>query len=224
MVEVEYPVIIYWYQGDSDTSLEITVRNATESYTVSGYELVADLFGGSTKSGEDFRLPIPLAIYNNLSYDEWVFVYEHSLNLLAFSVETVKYSWYQSGPFRAIVQIVGIVLTVWAIVTGNLTLAQIVTRIIIAVAVSYVIQQIAVAIGGELGMLFAFVAAVVVSYYAPGMNTEATWMTWLKSASAGLNSMNQVIQHEAATIMAKGEAYMNEMKAKMEDLEKKMVE
>jgi hypothetical protein len=142
--------------------------------------------------------------------------------MLAFTVQTVHYEWYQSGPFRAVIQIVGIVLVVISIVTGNEELVDVIIDAVEITAVAYAIQQVAIAIGGDAGALFAFVAMVVVSYYAPGVSNDSTWSTWLKSASAGLNSMNQVVQHEAALIAAQDEAYMKEMKAKMDDLEEKM--
>lgn len=226
-VEVETPVLVYWKQINSTQVKEIFILSTSVDFVISGYRMVASGFGtsdyvlGLSKNPEDFRLPIPLDVLNELDYKEWVDVYEDSLNLLAFSVETVSYEWYQSGPFRAIVQIVGIVLTVFAIATGQITWAQFVIRALIAIAVMYVIQQVAIAIGGELGMLFAFVAAVIATYYLPGFNTSS-WTSWLQAANSGLNTMNQVVQHEMDKIIAQGEAYMAEMNAKMKDLEEKM--
>jgi hypothetical protein len=224
MEKTKISVMIWWYQLNSSESIEIAVSQLTETYTISGYTIISTLFDStdnSTKNKEDFRIPIPLNIYNTIKYDEWVEVYEESLNMLAFTVQTVHYEWYQSGPFRAIIQIVGIVLVVISIVSGNVEFTDAIIDAVEITAVAYAIQQVAIAIGGDLGAVFAFVAAVVAVYYAHGTD-EFTWTTWLKSASAGLNSMNQVIQHEAALIATQDEAYIKEMKAKMDDLEEKM--
>lgn len=214
---IEPSVMTLRYQGSATQYRIITVTDFVQTYVISGISTVTSF----DSNDGTCRLLIPLAIYNRLKYEDWVHIYERSLCFMAFAVQVVEVQWYETGAFSSLLKIAAIALAIFSVVSGNLSFTQVLINFALTVGAMYVIQAIAIAIGGELGMVFAFVAAVIAMYYGGGLDTTS-WSSWLQAASSGLNTMNQVVQHEVGKVIAQGEAYMADMKAKMKDLEEKM--
>ena len=99
------------YQATETQYLELLVENFLLTYQISGQNLSATFANGD----DDLRLILPMDLFNNLRYREWVEIYESSLSMLSYSTQEVYMAWYESSAFSIIMKIVAVVMTVIAI-------------------------------------------------------------------------------------------------------------
>lgn len=193
------------YQGSATEYQEIVVSNFNGRYAISGQVLNAAF------NSPDNRIVIPLDIFNSLRYRYWVDIYENSLCMLGYAVETIEVKWYETAAFSFILQIVGFVL---ALPSGgtSLTLVEIAKAVLINVLITQVVMILAEAIGGELGALVAAAVAIYLSIEFGGLKDTSGQELWLKAADKGLSTITQAIAAET-------EEKMNEFNTQLDDLD-----
>ena len=99
------------FQGDANEYQQLVISGFSQNYTISGHSFTAYL----DSTGGYCRLAIPLDLLNSLPYKKFVWIYERSLCMLAYSMEVVEVKWYETGAFGTLLKIVGVVLLVWGV-------------------------------------------------------------------------------------------------------------
>lgn len=210
-------VLTLWYQGSSTTYKKLTVSGFNLKYTVSGQWVSVSL--GQTNGSA--RLVIPLNLLNDLTFGEWVDVYENSLCFLAYSEKVVRVQWYETPMFGFVLKVVAIVLMV---LPGGQGFGSALMKIAITVAVLWVAQQIAIMIGGPLGTAIGTAIAIYATYTMGYYDANAVGGTWLQAANTGLSVVNQTIQHEMDQMVAGYNAWMERMKDQYSEIADRLKE
>ena len=96
------------FQGDTNEYQQLVISGFSQDYTISGHAFTAYL----DSTGGYCRLAIPLNLLNSLPYKKFVWIYERSLCMLAYSLQVVEVKWYETGAFGTLLKIVGVVLLV----------------------------------------------------------------------------------------------------------------
>ena len=217
--EGEDSLIVLRYQISADTFKELIITNFSQITTLSGASFTSYL----DSSDGYTRLLIPLDILNSLTFYTWAKVYEQSLCILAFSTETVEVKWYETGAFGTLLKIAAIVITIVSLGTAtslSAALWTMATVMAISMAASYIAQEI----GGTFGMIVGAIAAVAAMYAAGFYDPNSTAMFWLQSANTALSVVNQSLAHEMENVINAGEAALEALKEKQEDLQEKIEE
>lgn len=230
------------WQASATEYQQIVVSNYEQTYTISGNPLTAYL----DSTGGYGRIIIPLDILNALTYKEFVYIYERSLCMLAFSIEVVEVKWYETGAFGTLLKIVAVVVTIMSLgslgaaamavvnyvgATMALTFMQVmtlvvITNILVAVAVGMAIGFIADNIGGgSAGAIVGAIAAIYAQQYAiNGASTSFTSSQWMSMANNALSSYNQHIEHKMQELTTSSQAILEELQNNISELEDKMSE
>lgn len=203
-------------QQDINEYKEIVVRDFSMLYTISGHQITTylDSTGGYT------RLLLPLDLLNSLPYKEFVWIYERSLCMLAFSVEVVEIEWYETAAFGTLLKIVVIVVAViLAIPSGGQSIqwGAVLMSAIGSMAIMYAASLIAKAIGGTLGAVIGAIVAVVAMVYFGYVDAGSSEM-WLMIANESIGVLEQSIQHKMEELASDMEAFYTEMKEKIDEL------
>lgn len=201
-------------QVDSNEYKEITVTDFIQEYTISGQVITSYL----DSTGGYCRIVIPLDVLNALKYRDFEHVYERSLCLLSFSTETVYVEWYETAAFGTLLKVIAIALLVWSFGTST-DLSAWLWSMASSMAIMFVASEIGKMIGGTLGAIVGAIIAVVGMSINPYIVMNSTEI-WLMSAQQTLGVVNQHIQHEMAKLLVESDAYFENMKNKMEELEK----
>lgn len=149
-----------------------------------------------------FLIPINRNLTADMDFRDKYRLYYRSLNFIFLSETTVETEWYESGPFKALITVVGIVLIVltyqyellpyltaaWA--AGYAAFALAVSYLIVVqIALKYAFKLIVKEIGIEAAMVLAIVALTV------GLSNEGvgqdSWAGTLVQASSGLITTSQ---------------------------------
>lgn len=99
------------FQGDTNEYQQLVISGFSQDYTISGHAFTAYL----DSTGGYCRLAIPLNLLNSLPYKKFVWIYERSLCMLAYSMQVVEVKWYETAAFGTLLKIVGVVLLVWGV-------------------------------------------------------------------------------------------------------------
>ena len=182
------------YQGSTTEYQELYITNFVQNYTISGQQMTAYLDSGS----QYCSLLLPLDLLNSLRYREFVEVYEKSLAMLAFSTETVRVKWYETGAFGMLLKIVAVVIVVLSAgsagflaiqllnyfgATMALTYMQAMALILVGnfvtgLVISMAVNEIAESVGGALGAVLAAGVMILFSYQTgmyDGMGISEVW-------------------------------------------------
>lgn len=201
------------YQNDLDNYTTIVISNFVLYYVVSGYEVTAYLDSGNGYC----RLLIPLELLNNMKYKEFVWIYERSLCLLAFSVDVVKIKWYETAGFGTLLKIAAITMIVFSLGTAS-SLSSALLSIAASTAVAIGASLLAKAIGGPLGAIVGAAAFVLGMVYAPGVPSMGSTDIWLMSATQAISAMNSVTAMKMDELKVDYEAFVRDMKEKIDYL------
>jgi dsDNA-binding SOS-regulon protein len=112
-----------------DYSVIVTISGQTNSYDLS---TVPDKDNGDSYSN---RFIIPLNYLQGLRYKDFTIVHEESLVMIAYSVQTVKVAWYQTGLFKILTTVVAIAFQVFS----GVPVITAVSNLLIATATSMLI-------------------------------------------------------------------------------------
>ena len=99
------------FQGDANEYQQLVISGFEQNYTISGHAFTAYL----DSTGGYCRIAIPLTLLNSLPYKKFVWIYERSLCMLAYSMQVVEVKWYETAAFGTLLKIVGVVLLVWGV-------------------------------------------------------------------------------------------------------------
>ena len=204
-------VPMHWYRRQiSDTVFEeVRVYNLKMTYWVfENYTTVGD------ENDDILLIPLNQAITKHYSIPDREVLYARSLHYVFNSRVVTKVKWYQRGIFKTIMIIASIVITVvsygqtWqamaaAIAAGTVTIAAVLTAIVIGV-LKYAVTMVAIklfvkVVGPEFAFLAAIIAAVTGMYKAieAGSLQGAPWAKELLSVSTGLSKgVNAAIQDD----------------------------
>lgn len=199
------------FQGSSTQYQEIVITNYVHRYVISGRSNSVDF------EDEDTRIIIPLDIMNSLNYKDWVQVYERSLSMIGYAVETVEVKWYETAAFGFLLQIVAIVWTVLTLgADGGSVLA-----FVQALAINFVVYQavlyLAQAIGGDLGAIIASAIMVYMAFQSGDASGLTGSELWLSSAASGLATLSQALSVEM-------EKELQDMQDEMRDIDRELNE
>lgn len=144
---------------------EIRVFNLESSYYFNGGQV-----SSGEKDDDALLIPIDLDIARGYTLTDQEKLYAMSLNLVANALVTVKLSWYQTLWFKGLLMFVGIFLMAWdggftsslaaAIAAGVGAFIQfIVITALVAWGVSYAFKLLVEAVGVDLALILAIIAA-----------------------------------------------------------------
>ncbi len=234
------------WQASPTEYQQITVSNYEQTYTVSGNPLTAYL-----DSTEGYgRIIIPLDILNNLRYREFVYIYERSLCMLAFSLEVVEVKWYETAAFGTLLKIVAIVLIIMSFGASSplsatliglaataaaalgtvltLTMYYLVLYVgtaIVMYAISEVLGMIAEKIGGVTGVIVAAAVAAYVGYKTGTIKFDfGTAGTWFQFAETGLSTYRQYINDQTEQILSDAQVMYDNMSEDINYFKDKLAE
>lgn len=200
-------------QVDTNEYRQLVISDFSQTYTLSGESITTylDSTGGYT------RIIIPLDLFNKMKYKDFVYIYERSLCLLAYSMEAVVVEWYETAAFGTLLKIAAVVIF---IASGGLASGVSAAMIGMATAAAIMIaaSYIAKAIGGTFGAIVGAVIALVGMYYNPFGAGMTEGQLWLSMADQAIGVVNQVTAMKMEELMADSEAFIAEMKSKMEEL------
>lgn len=202
------------YQATPTQYRQIIVTNFLLTYQISGQQIEVTF-----ASPSDLRLVLPLNVFNNLKYRDWVDVYEQSLCMLAYSYEEVRLKWYESPAFAIIMKIVAVVVTILTWYIGGASVGAAIWALAVGVGLSYAIELIVdvmidMGFSPELAYAVGAVLAIVATMYNPNAGTEV----WLNIAVIATNSVNQLYAYKTEQIKLADEENLNEHLERMEHL------
>lgn len=211
-------VLTLRYQGNENEYKELTITNFEQNYVVSGHDFTAYL----DSTGGMCRIFIPLDLLNSLPYKKFVWVYERSLCMLAYSMEVVRVKWYETSAFGSLLKIVGAVLTVWTMGAASGIYAMVVALakvVIVGLVVSYIAQQI----GGVTGAILGAIAGMLIAGgFTFDISSLMSTEVWLKFANEFINTLSQMQQHELDSYVSKSQDEISELSKQVEDLQSKI--
>jgi hypothetical protein len=220
--------------GDNSRVLEATritiYKQITSSeYRVFEYEmgrLEYEVDGHTAKINHDkadgtFRFFALKDIIDDLSYKEYVAVYDMSLCGMAYCHQRVKLKWYQRAGFRLFLQIAMIVVSVVITVgTGGAgasvgaALTNVAMNLAIAMAITYVAQRLASSIGGDLGVAIATIAAVAAFVYTGQIDPSLSTQMFLKTSDMYIKLKSQELADEATDLQEDYNRFKREIDVK----------
>lgn len=172
---------------------EITVNQLQMLYRVlDGYYSTAD------ETDDILLIPLDRSITQDYSITDREELYSRSLHYVFNSAQVTEIAWYQTGFFQLVMLVVAIVIAVktgqfehiGAALAGSTAAAMtLLTNLLIGLAISYGMKLFVKAVGGELGMLLAVVAAAMAMYkgFEFGSLKGAPWADELLFLSNGLS-------------------------------------
>jgi hypothetical protein len=193
-------VIQYQKQLTPNSIGVITLTNYSLEYLLDNHTInKVPIFGHV----EDFRFVATRDIFDGITFNEFVMLYETSLCGFAYTVRSTYVKWYQTSAFSMFVQFVLVVITVATAgaATPATSTASALLSVAESVAMSYAVslagQYIAKEIGGTFGALIATVAVVTAMYYGGSFDDGmASADLWFKSAETFLQMENVIIAEE----------------------------
>lgn len=158
--------------GDSSPTLVLKVQRSRTEYevvTITNYEGHIDIDGKhfhsySNNSEKISRLLMPLDVFNDLKFKEFVYVHQDSYVLIAFASETVKLKWYQHPLVSFIFSILlSIIFNLILPGAGQIT-AELIKNVIIDAAISYAISYGISFILGSLSENLKFILQIAIAF------------------------------------------------------------
>jgi hypothetical protein len=203
----------YRRQVTAGLYVEITVAQLQMLYyVISGYTVTAD------ETDDILMIPLDQSITESYTLTEREELYARALYYVfnSVSVQTYHVSWYQTGLFQAVIFVVAVVIAVktgqfkliGAALAGDaLAAVALLKSIVILVAFQEGMKLFVKAVGGDVAMTLAVIAAVVAVYkgYAAGSIKAAPWAKELLFVANGLSK--QVASYYAEEIQNLMEDY-----------------
>jgi hypothetical protein len=214
-------VLTLKYQGDANEYQEIVITNFQQDYVISGNAFTAYL----SSTGGLCRLVIPLDLINRLPYKKFVWIYERSLCMLAYSMEVVEVKWYETGAFGTLLKIVGVVLSVFTFGAAS-SLYTVVVAALNMVVIGAVVSLIAEQIGGVAGALLGVIVGTLLAggFSSFDLTSLTNTEVWLKTANQFLSTMSQIQQMELEEFITTSQEELNSLSEKIEDINNLMRE
>ena len=230
-----YPVRVYTYRSQISARYyqEVEVRGLATEYHISGnYTTLGD-------DADDILLvPVDRSISQIHTMGDREELYSRALHFVFNSMVVVKVKWYQSGFFKFLLTAVMLVIAAYtfgATALGQSLLAYsigmttfqavvltAITGLFSAIAAYYAVQVFVKAVGPEIALLLAVVAALAGMYLAfnTGSIAGAPWAQDLLKLSNGLSSQTgNAIQDELTNLIEVQSEFSKQMEAQMKLLE-----
>lgn len=230
-----YPVRVYTYRSQISARYyqEVEVRGLATEYHISGnYTTLGD-------DADDILLvPVDRSISQSYTMGDREELYSRALHFVFNSMVVVKVKWYQSGFFKFLLTAVMLVIAAYtfgATALGQSLLAYsigmttfqavvltAITGLFSAIAAYYAVQVFVKAVGPEIALLIAVVAAIAGMYLAfnTGSIASAPWAQDLLKLSNGLSSQaGNAIQDELTNLIEVQSEFSKQMEAQMKLLE-----
>lgn len=222
----------YRHQVSSQVYEEIQVVNPGLTYHIYGSHTTI----GSLSDEEIFLVPIDKSISSKYSLTTREQLYARSMHYVFNSRITTRVKWYQQGWFSAVIQIVGIVISIISMQPGFASMAaaasagtaaiitliakgilQVLIRFAVATAAKYILKEVA----PQLLTIVAVVAAVVaIVGGVPEGLSSTPWAEHLLSASNVLMSTGQSnLQNLMSGLTTEAESFLADAEQKMKLLE-----
>ncbi len=226
------PTLIVQYQRTSTSYDTITVSNFNQEWAVivndTHWKFTSGLVWngdpGEDNSKAEARLVLTLDMYNKMFYKDWVPAHETGMVMMAFSVETIKLKWWQTGIFKVVVMAIVTYLSWGSATTFIVNLMNAIINAAISMAIGMMVASIAATLDSELlvAVLF-FVAAVAMTMYGnPNMSLLSDFKGYLKLATHAVEAYNQSENIAAAKEFAEDEEKLQEVMDENEDLKELM--
>ena len=235
LVTQTYPVRIYTYRSQNSARYyqEVEVRGLATEYHISGnYTTLGD------DEDDILLVPVDRSITKNYTMGDREELYSRALHFVFNSMVVIKVKWYQSGFFKFLLTAVMLVVAFYtfgatalgqsllAYSIGMTTLQAVVltaiTGLFSAIAAYYAVQVFVKAVGPEIALLLAIVAAVAGLYmsFDAGSIAGAPWAQDLLKLSNGLSSqVGSAVQDELANLIEVQSEFSKQMESQMKLLE-----
>lgn len=199
------------YQQDEHTCLSIIVTGLKSVVKVAGYTGV--------HQGSDTNLVIPIdkSILKQMTQKEREWVLYKSLHIQMMMVKITKGKWYERGALRAVIAVIGIVITIINAPAGASMMA--ILKAVLATAIKTLVVNQLVTMGLELAIKQGIISvkqagyiqfAIVIASMGKGANVD---MSKLLTAPNIMKAVN-----------ASFDFYNKQIQAKIHDVNKKMME
>lgn len=221
---------VYCKQVADSLFEEITVVNPRLNYQIHRKK-------GFVAKGNDPELliPIDLAVLDQFGLPDREQILTRGLHLAVNTVTIIKSPWYSSGPFKVLMLVVAVVVTIYsagaawgsivaAASIGIGAVALVVLQMIVtSVAINYAVKMFVKEVGPEIGILAAVAAA---AYGVYNMNAQGAFAESFLAASTNLakesvNAQNALAQDAIADLLGFQE-YAQEMYDSLKDTAKEL--
>ena len=218
--------LVCTYRVSADTYIEMAIYGLTHlNHVYLGNPIqtnVKDAFEGN----DGFYLPMNMKILQDMGAIHGTQLINQSLRMVMNTKIVTKIKWYQSGIFKALVQIVAIVVSVWSMGTLGPAMSSIAavigvvtTKVLIAVAMNMLIgvaiKVVTDVIGGELGMIVANIAAL---FAGNGFQMPNIW----QAMATTLKSVGQIVQVQTLDKLVAIKDELEDINKEMEELTDKL--
>lgn len=185
----------------------IYYRHSIDSYTVITLEdlILQNLFSGrgTSASGSDSELVIPLdrLLIQELSPKEKEWIFHKALHVQISLVKVTKKKWYQTGIFKAVIAIVGIVISYFSAGTGatiSAKLLAIAQGMVVSTAIGLAID-LAVKLAVKLGLnariagIIAFIASIALAKGKGNWEQAFNAVNIMKALNTAFDVHNKVL-------------------------------
>lgn len=200
--------------------------NQYKKFTYSSGKLEYEIDGHSasvyhSEADGTFRFFLTKDAVKGLRFKEYVAVFDRSLCGLAYCHTRVKVKWYQKAGFKLFLQVVMIVASIAiAVFTGgagssvSAAIVQVAVNMAVAYAITYIAMEISEAIGGDIGVAIAAIAAVAAFYFTGSFDTNSTAQLWLTASDVYFKLKTNQVQEETKRLQEDYDRFKREMRVK----------
>jgi hypothetical protein len=221
----------HFYRRQVSTGIyeEIQVADLQLLYHVlDGYAVTAD------EQDDILLIPLDRSITQDYTIPERERLYARSLHYVFNSVQVIKVKWYQTGIFQVIAAIVAVVIAVYtgqfqiigAALAGSTTaVLTLVTNFLISVVVTEAFKLFAQAVGGELALAIAAIAAVYAGFtmLQSGSLAGAPWAKDLLLLATGLaKGVSAFYTEQMSKLMGEFSSFLDLRDEKQKELDEAM--
>lgn len=221
---VGQPAWIYRYQVTDSVYEEVAVFGLRADYAVhnkKGY--------GAGATSDELLIPIDREIMRTIGLSSKEQVLCRGLQFFVSTATIIKTPWYASGPFKIVMLIVAVVITVLSLGTAWQTIVAaaalgataiaitVLTYIVSALVISYGVKLFIKKFGPQVGIIAAIAAMAIGAY---GASSNAAWGETLVSIGTNLSTQSvEAFKVELNEIMMDIQNFQEYAKGAFNDLE-----
>lgn len=218
---LRYEHTIYYQQSDSQY-LSIHIIGLYLKNIFSGHV--------TTAQADDSELVIPLdkLLIRTLSTREKEYIFNKALHIQISLVKVVKKKWYQTGIFKVVIVIIGLVISYFSAGTGAPLAAKMIAMaqgLVVSTAIGFAIDlavRLAVKLGlnAKVAAVIALIASIVLSKGQGGWGQAFNAVNVMKALNTAFDVYNKMIAHNINKIMKDMQDFSEWTKTKEKELAK----
>ncbi len=184
--------------------------------------------------GDFIRMVLPYEMFQTRKYKKWCAVYEDTFALIAYSTETIKLDWWQTGLFKFVLTAIMLVATVYRLamldlsaITDMSTFMTVFGSYMETMAINYGIGEIgkliAEQIGGDAGALIGALFSAVASFMNSGISLDMDISElWLPLANMTFKTIAQGQEFKMMEFVNDAQATMEKLSEENKELADKI--